>query len=152
LFDCIDDRNFSDPLAPGVYETFVSVTSDGGASIYADSLAAIVDVRSADKTFVTEIVDNGGYFKIGWNLRDEVTNEPLLCGVNLDIDGIEIDATLLGPQDLVVDQFDCERGFDFSAAIMEGTYSVDVSAFMDAQPDDVLVGEPVTLTNQVMRD
>jgi len=35
LFDCVDTKNFSDELVPGVYETFLSVTSPGGASIYA---------------------------------------------------------------------------------------------------------------------
>ncbi len=151
LFDCIDGRNFTDELIPGVYETFIRVTDDSGLSLYAESLPEIVDVRVNDTTIDPLIVDNGGYFSIAWDLREQQTNAPLECRDNPDIDGIEILATLLGPNELIVDQFDCELGFDISAPLMEGTYSIDVNAFMDGNPD-VRIGDAVTLTNRVIRN
>ena len=152
LFDCIDMHNFSDPLDPGEYETFISVTSGSGGSIYADSLAALVDVTTSDKTFTAEIVDNGGYFKIGWDLRDMTSLAPLNCADVSRQDGIEINTTLAGAASGTTDQFDCERGFDFTDAVMEGTYVVTVNAFMDGNPDDIEVGEKVLLNNKVMRN
>ena len=148
LFDCIDMHNFSDPLDPGEYETFISVTSDGGGQIYADSLAALVDVTTSDKTFTAEIADNGGYFKVAWDLRDRQTLSAISCRDNANLDGIEISATLTTSTTGTTDQFDCERGFDFTSAIREGKYTVTVNAFMDASPnpeDDVLVGDITTV-------
>jgi hypothetical protein len=152
LFDCVAMRDFSDPLEPGEYETFISVTSGGGGAVYADSLAALVDVTSSDKTFSAQIVDNGGYFKIGWDLRDMTSLAPLNCADVTRQDGIEINTTLAGASSGTTDQFDCTRGFDFTDAVMKGTYVVQVNAFMDASPNDVLVGEVVTLNNKVMLD
>lgn len=62
LFNCSD---FSGALtrAPGAYETFVAITSDGGGTVYGNSLAAVVDITAADKTFAVKLVDNGGYFQ-----------------------------------------------------------------------------------------
>jgi hypothetical protein len=149
LFDCIDRRNFSDPLHPGVYETFISVTNDSGATIYADSLAAIVDVTEANKTFTAQIADNGGYFKVGWEMRDAVTSAPLECRDVAGIDGVEIASTLAGTTMAVTDIFDCDRLFDFSAPIMEGTYVVSMSALNTA---GAALGQPQTLTNKDIRD
>lgn len=149
LFDCIDGRNFSDPLLPGVYSTFISVTSDGGASVFADSLVAIVDVTNSDKTFTAQIAENGGYFKIAWDLRDAVTDAQLDCRDIPDIDGVEIASTLAGTTQAVTDIFDCENFVDFSAAIMEGDYVVSVAALNGAGN---ALGQPETIPNQTILD
>jgi hypothetical protein len=149
LFDCVDMRNFSDPLPPGVYETFLSVTTDGGAALYADTLTAIVDVTLSDKTFSADIIDNGGYFKVAWDLREDGTNAPLECRDIVGIDGVEILSTLAGTQEAVTDIFDCELGVDFSAAVMEGTYTVSIDAL---NTSGAAIGQGKVLTNQVMRD
>jgi hypothetical protein len=145
LFDCVDGRNFSDPLPPGVYQTFLSVTSGSGGTVYADSLAAIVDVTASDKTFTAQIIDNGGYFKIAWDLRDAVSNAPLDCVDIPDIDGVEIASTLAGTTQAVTDIFDCENLVDFSAAIQEGTYVVSVAALDRA---GAALGQPRTLPDE----
>ncbi|HWO24984.1 MAG TPA: hypothetical protein VNO30_39865 [Kofleriaceae bacterium] len=150
LFDCVDMRNFTDELVPGVYETFLSVTSPGGASIYATSLAATVDVTTVDKTFSSDIVDNGGYFKVGWDLRrTSATGTLLACRDVANIDGVEITATLSGSSAAVTDTFDCEPGVDFSAAVMEGTYVVKVDAI---NTSNQAIGAGELLNNKVMRD
>jgi hypothetical protein len=151
VFDC--DAHIGDaPLDPTVYEAFLSVTSPEGDTIYADTLATIVDLTDSDKTFKAEVVDNGGYFKVAWDLRDVQTGSAITCADASRLDGIEINATLAGSSAATNDQFDCENGFDFSAAVMEGNYVVSVNAFEDATPNDKLLGEVTTLNNKTMRD
>lgn len=152
VFDCDVHRDFSDPLLPGVYQASLSVTSDGGSLVYADTIPVIVDVTASDKSFTAKVVDNGGYFKVGWDLRDITTGAALTCRDVSRLDGVEINTTLVNATSGTTDQFDCERGFDFTRAVMTGTYTVDVNAFEDQLPEDVLVGEPATLTNKVVFD
>ena len=149
VFDCVDMRNFSDPLPPGVYETFISITSDVGGTIYADTLAAAVDVRTTDATFSADIVDNGGYFKVAWDLRRQGTNAALDCRDVAGLDGIEIASTLSGTTQAVTDIFDCEVGVDYSAPVMEGTYVIKMEALNTAGQ---AIGAGQTLNNKVMRN
>lgn len=148
-FDCQSRVGFS-PLDPAVYEAFLVVIDDNG-DVYADTLSTIVDLTDSDKTFKAEIVDNGGYFKVAWDLRDEQNGTALSCRDVARLDGIEINATLAGSSAATNDQFDCENGVDFTAAVMAGNYVVSVNAFEDGTPDKLL-GEPTTLNNKVMRD
>jgi hypothetical protein len=149
LFDCIDGRNFSDELLPGVYETFIRVTSDSGLNLYAESLPEIVDVRVNDVTTDPRIVDNGGYFAVAWDLREQGTNAPLECRDVAGIDGIEIASTLSGTTQAVTDIFDCEVGSSFSAPVMEGQYVISVDVLDTAE---MPIGQGVVLNNKVMRD
>ena len=149
LFDCIDGRNFSDELLPGVYETFIRVTSDSGLNLYAESLPEIVDVRVNDVTIDPLIVDNGGYFAVAWDLREEGTNAPLECRDVAGIDGVEIASTLSGTTQAVTDIFDCEVGSSFSAPVMEGNYVISMAVLNTAGN---AIGQPETLNNKVMRD
>jgi hypothetical protein len=149
LFDCIDGRNFSDELLPGVYETFIRVTDDSGLSLYAESLPEIVDVRVNDVTIEPQIMDNGGYFSYAWDLRELQTNAPLECRDIAGLDGIEIAATLTNSTEGVTDIFDCEVGAAFSAPVMEGTYVISVAAL---DTTDKQISEDLTLNNKVMRN
>lgn len=153
LFDCVDGRHDSAPLDPGVYETFISVTSTGGGSIYADSLTAIVDVTRDDVTFASQIVDNGGYFKIGWDVREQGTNAALTCAQVNPGEGVGITATLASNTAIfVADDFDCEDGEEFStftAAVAEGTYDVAIEPINSAGAS---VGPSVVLQDKIMRD
>jgi hypothetical protein len=149
LFDCVDMRHISAELEPGVYETFIRVASAGGSSVYAESLSEIVDVTISDKTFSTDIIDNGGYFKVAWDLREQGTNAPLDCADVAGIDGVEISSTIAGTQDGVTTIFDCEVGADFSAPVMAGTYVVTLEALDTAEQP---IGQGALLNNKVMRD
>lgn len=150
LFDCIDFRHDSAPLPATVYETWLEVTTNGGGSVYAQSLAAEVDVVNSDKTFKADIVNNGGYFQLGWDLRD-AGGRALDCADVAELDGIEIHATLQSDDTLITDQFDCERGFDVTAALIEGSYAVSINAFQDG-PNDVSISDPTNLPTQIIRD
>lgn len=149
LFDCIDMRHLSAEMDPGVYDTFLRVATSGGGSLYAESLPAIVDVTVSDKTFSTDIVDNGGYFRVAWDLREQGTNAPLDCVDVAGIDGVEISSTIAGAQDGVTDIFDCEVGAEFSNPVMAGTYVVTLEALDTAQQ---AIGQGALLNNKIMRD
>jgi hypothetical protein len=149
LFDCIDGRHESAPLDPVVYETWLEVTSSGGASVYAESLSAIVDVTQVDKTFSATILNDGGYFQVAWDLRGATTNNPLQCRDVANLDGVEIISTVTGGTQAVVDKFDCENGIDISGGLLQGSYTVSVDAFDDAAG---ALGPPVNLTNRTIKD
>lgn len=153
LFDCVDMRNFSDPLPPGVYETYVSVTSTGGANVYADSISALVDVTTADKTFSAQLVDNGGYFKVGWDLRRQGTAAPISCANLAATDGVGITATLASNSSIFVpDDFDCVDGETFSVftdALAKGVYNVAIQA-INAQ--SAAIGPATVLANKSIGD
>jgi hypothetical protein len=142
VFDCVDATNFTDELEPGVYETFLSVTSPGGANVYARSVSAVVDVTDADATFETQFIDNGGYFRVDWDLRRGAT--PVGCA---DVGGVEIEATLVNTTAGIVDIFPCEWGFGYSAGVMEGTYTVKLNAL---NTSDQAIGSGPTLINKTM--
>jgi hypothetical protein len=147
VFDCVDEANFTDELDPGVYESFLSVTNGIGGPLYASSISAIVDVTATDKTFTSQIVDNGGYFRVDWDLRRQGSNALLACRDVANIDGVEITATLSGTSTAVVDTFDCEDGFGYSAAVREGNYVVKVDAL---NTSDQAIGPGALLNNKTV--
>ncbi|MGN6109332.1 MAG: hypothetical protein ACTHU0_29765 [Kofleriaceae bacterium] len=150
LFDCSDFRHDSAPLPADVYRTWISVTSGSGGSVYADSLSAYVDVVDSDKTFKAMIADDGGYFAFDWDLRDSTTNQPLTCGADPDLDGIEIISTLSGETSFKVDKFNCDDGYGVTDALIEGTYQLSIDAFTDAGAGG-RIGPSTNISNQVIR-
>ncbi|HWU89568.1 MAG TPA: hypothetical protein VN253_20040 [Kofleriaceae bacterium] len=149
LFDCADGRGPSAPLAPAVYETWIEVTNGNGGALYAESLSGILDVRDVDLPFHSDIINNGGYFSIAWNLKGAASNRALTCADVASLSSIEISATLAGSQQAVADKFDCVRGSDFSAPVLQGNYVVSVAALNSA---DQALGPVQNLANKVMRD
>ena len=152
VFDCSRGSDFTDALVPAVYEAYLSVTSPGGASLYADTIPVIVDVTVSDKNFSAKIVQNGGYGKFGWDLIDMSTNALLSCADATRVDGIEINTTLVNSTSGTTDQFDCADHVAYTDAVMAGTYTVQVNAVMDATPDPIAIGEIKTLPNVVVGD
>lgn len=156
LFDCDRGADFTDPLPPGVYEAFIRITNDSRTSVYAESLAAIVDVRGSDKTFGAQIIDNGGYWKIGWDVRELNTNAPLTCrDLVAGQDRIGITATLISNTAIfVADDFDCELGEEFStfsAAVAAGEYDVAIQP-VDSSGGMIPGTSAVVLQDKLMRD
>jgi hypothetical protein len=153
LFDCAAGRDFTDVLPPAVYETFLSVTNDSGSLVYADSISAIVDVTVSDKTFKAQIVDNGGYFKLGWDLRAQQTNAAITCNSLAATDGVGVTATLTSNTSIIVpDDFDCVDGEIFSVftdALAKGTYTVAIEPINGASQS---IGTAVVLSNRTIGD
>ena len=148
LFNCSDFQGTSGGLIPDVYQSWVELTSDNGANVYATSLSAIVDVIDVDKTFETTILEDGGYFKIDWTLRDAAGAGELSCAQAL-ADNVSLDVTIAGPSvpPVAVD-LPCEAGFGVSQGFITGTYQVSITA-TDA---DGPLGEAIVKSNVVIGD
>lgn len=150
LFDCIDGAGISDPLVPDVYQTFLEVTDDSGNNRYAQSLSAIVDVVVTDKQFDATILNDGGYFSFGWDLVGATSNKALACADVPNLDGVEsISTQTTTGASAIVDKFDCEDHFAVTGGLLQGSYSVSVSAF-DASGE--ALGTSPKLDGKVIKD
>jgi len=145
VFDCIDMQHLSAELEPGVYRSFLEVTAGRGGSLYADTIPAEVDVTVSDKTYTAQIVDNGGYFKAAWDLRNAQTSAPVGCS---GLGGVEISATITGSATSIFDTYNCTDGFAITDPLIEGTYLVQVTALNSADQKIVTKDIPT----QTIRD
>lgn len=130
LFDCAAKAGTSAPLPPTTYLTWVEIANTNNTQVYAKSLSAYVDVTVSDKTFNTQILVDGGYFQLAWDLVGASTNDPLTCATAGVDGGIEAVATEVGtPSNYASDIFDCEDGSGITAGYSEGAYTIKVDAF-----------------------
>ena len=144
LFDCDDRTGRTAPLPPDVYQVWVELESETGATEYARSLSAIVDVTSTDKTFTTTILNDGGYFALSWELFDSTTNAPLECSDVVGLDGVGVVSTSVANQNnFFDDKFTCENHYGVTAGLLAGAYTVSVDAFEDGAGS---LGAPVVLS------
>jgi hypothetical protein len=149
VFDCDRGSDFSDGLVPSTYEAFIRVTGNDGTSVYAESLAEVVDVSRDDVTIHPEIIDNGGYFKVAWNLRKN--GAAVTCSQVPGLDKMSLDVTPKTgptPPPVIITEFDCDRGFDISNPAPAGPYGGAVHALDTAKKS---LGE-YELTQSTMAD
>lgn len=125
LFDCVDGRHTSAYLPPDVYLVWLEVMNDRGNETYAQSTSKIVDVIERDALFSAQILNDGGYFLLDWQLRGEQSNAAVSCD---GVGGIEISATLSGSTEAVSDVFDCRDGSGLTAGLRAGSYTLSLSA------------------------
>ncbi len=147
-FNCSDGAGTSAPLPAGNYIAWISIEDTTGASVYATSVSALVDITNVDKSFHADLIDNGGYFHLSWNLVGAQTNAPLTCASAGATGGVETIATISGTATAYNDKFDCTDGEDYTAAVPAASYVVSVDAINSA---DQALGAPVNL-NKVMGD
>src|SRR5512139_1563426 len=125
LFDCLDGRHTSAFLPPDVYSVWLEVVSDSGGSLYAQSTSKIVDVIDRDALFSAQILNDGGYFLLDWQLRGTTSNQTLSCA---GVDSVEILSTLSGTTEALGDKFRCGDGSGLTAGLLNGSYTIQVSA------------------------
>lgn len=141
VFDCDLGHGVSDPLEPGVYQSWLEVTDcldfeqcPAGHAVYAQSTSAIVDVTVSDKTFAATIFTDGGYFELDWELKGAQTNAPLECGQVAGLTAVEVLSTINGPGQSVTDKFmNCEAHHGVTAGMLQGSYTVGIEALMGNQ-------------------
>jgi len=151
LYDCNDNSGRTAPLPPDVYQVWVQLESEGGGTVYAQSLSAFVDVIDVDKTFTTTILNDGGYFQFDWDLVDAATNAPLTCGQIPEIGGVgAVSTSVSNPNMFFDDKFDCEDGTGITGGLLQGAYTVSVDAL---DMNDLSISPaPTNLTNRVIGD
>jgi hypothetical protein len=148
LFNCSDGSGTSAPLPPTTFLTWVELANDNNTSVYAKSLSAFVDVTVSDKTFSTQILVDGGYFMLAWNLQGASTNAPLTCAQAGAAGGVSVIGTQVSnSSNSNEDLFNCEDRRGVTAGYTMGTYTVSVAALNAA---DQSIGTAAELTNRTI--
>jgi hypothetical protein len=146
LYDCSNGTGEA-TLPAGRYRVSISVATQNGASTYASSTSAIVDLGADDKNVDFAIFNDGGYFSVAWNLVGATTNTPLQCDDVAGLNGVELVATLTGSTTATSDIWDCEDDLGVTAPLAAGTYSVSIDALNDT---NAALGIAPTLTDRVI--
>lgn len=155
LFTCSDGTGASGFLEPGVYDTWIAITTQSGSPIYSQTVDALVDLNNGDKTYTADIYEDGGYFGWSWNLQGDTSNSALSCAQVSGIAGVQLDVIISGQTQVYAsDMFTCDDGRGVTSVIPEGSYSVQPFAFsssaklsVDQQLDNKGIMGPNKITN-----
>lgn len=152
VFDCDTFRGVATDLYPDVYQTWIELRSFDLRTLYAQSLSQILDVRDDDKKFETELLNDGGYFMLQWDLIGADTNRKLTCD-QLALDKIQTVSTRIAtPNFAYDDSFACNDHFAVSAGLLEGSYDIQIDAFSGntaVGPGPLLTARPIRRQNEV---
>lgn len=148
LFDCKSRTGISTDLVPDVYQVWLEVRSHDLAALYAQSLSQVLDVRQNDQSFSADILNDGGYFQLSWDLVGKATNRPIDCAQVAGINSIKAISTSVADarrayDDLLV----CEDHTAVTSGLLQGSYTVTI----DAMAGDRSLGKATTLTNKVIQ-
>ncbi len=145
LFTCSDGTGLSGYLEPGVYDTWIAITTQSGTSTYAQTVDALVDLRTADATYSGDIYNDGGYFGWAWMLQGATSGNALTCSQVANLSGVELTVTVTGGGQSYNDQFTCADGHGVTAVIPVGNYVVSADAYNDTSGP---LGTPTNLTDK----
>lgn len=147
LFDCGRRTGTSSELIPDLYLVLVEVRSSDLTRLYAQSLSQIIDVRDYDQKFSVDILNDGGYFQLSWDLVGAASNRPLGCSQIPGLDGITaISTNITDARFAYLDELVCEDHATVTSGLLQGTYTVE----LDVLAGDRSIGKAATLTNQVI--
>lgn len=121
--------------AVGRYQASIEVAEGPGdaAAVYARSLPEVVDLTSNDGALVAELITNGGYFRVAWQLRGATSGAQLTCA-QAGAAKIQVTAKRVGQVQGVAEKFDCVDGAAVTAPLAAGAYGTVLKAFDDALP------------------
>ena len=146
LFDCRAGTGVSTDLAPDVYQVWLEVRSHDLATLYAQSLSQVLDVRQDDQGFSADILNDGGYFQLSWNLVGKTTNRPLTCA-QVGSNAIKALSTNVADARRVYDdELTCEDGSAVTGGLLQGAYTISINAMAG----DKSLGAAATLTNKMI--
>jgi hypothetical protein len=146
LFDCDARAGASTDLVPALYQVWIEVRSHDRASLYAQSLSQVLDVRQVDQAFTTDILNDGGYFQFAWDLVGQATSRPLSCAQVVGLNTVKaVSALVAGPIRAYDDLLACEDHATVTGGLLQGPYTIDI----DAMVGSASVGG-VTLTNKTI--
>jgi cysteine-rich repeat protein len=149
LFTCSAGTGVTSALPPRVYQTWIEIADHNNTNVYAQSLSAIVDLRTADKTFTAEILTDGGYFQLAWSLVGATSNNPLTCTQAGAAGGVEAVSTdVANSSNTASDIFTCSDKAGVTSGFLAATYTISVAALNASMQS---IGTAPTLTNRVIR-
>jgi hypothetical protein len=146
-FDCASQQGTLS-LPDGVYLVWVEIENDSGTSQYAQSEAHYIDTVDGDQAFDVEILDDGGYFFLTWDLVDATTNAPLSCReAGADGSGFveAISTDMASPTDIITDQFTCDDHYGTTDPLLAGNYVVSITAVRD----NARLGDPQNVQRSI---
>jgi hypothetical protein len=147
LFDCKARTGISTDLVPDVYQVWIEVRSRDLTTLYAQSLSQVIDVREADQGFSADILNDGGYFQLAWDLVGKTTKRPLDCAQVAGINAIKaISTSVADAHRAYDDKLTCEDHSTVTGGLLQGTYTISI----DAMAGDKSLGKATTLTNKVI--
>jgi hypothetical protein len=132
LFNCDDNAGVSSALPAQNYLTWIELTNHDGSQVYTTSTADFVDITNVDRQFDTEILVDGGYFKVSWSLQGESSGATLTCSETAAATSaggsVEVTSTIIGTSTALSDKYNCEDHFGYSAPLPWGNYQVVMDA------------------------
>ena len=147
LFDCQAGTGVSTDLAPDVYQVWLEVRSHDLATLYAQSLSQVLDVRQTDQSFSADILNDGGYFQLSWNLIGKTTNRPLACAQLAGVSAIKaLSTNVADARRAYDDELTCEDGSAVTGGLLQGAYTISINAMAG----DKSLGAAATLTNKMI--
>jgi cysteine-rich repeat protein len=148
MFSCSAMTGTIMPVFEGRYRTFLAVTNATGTQTYATTASRIVDLRATDMDYTAAIFNDGGYFKLAWNLVGAMTNTTLSCQSALSSGVSVLSTDVASPTTFIDEVFACTEGEGLTGVLPEGTYTVSISAI---DVDEAAVGTAPALTNKVIQ-
>lgn len=141
-YACEDGVGNTGPLPPDKYEVWVELTNSSGSNVYATSTTRneassterfpdgyFVDVTNVDKTYQTTIYADAGYFQFDWDLRN-AANQPITCA---DVAKVGLLWTSVTNANYSADErFFCDENYGLTGNILQGSYTIEVSAINTA--------------------
>lgn len=147
LFDCNKQQGISLNLVPDVYQVWIEVRSRDLATLYAQSLSQVLDVRQADQAFSADILNDGGYFQLSWDLIGKATSRPLDCAQAMGVNTIKaISTSIADARRVYDDRLVCEDRTTVTGGLLQGMYTISIAAMSG----DLPLGKAATLTNKVI--
>lgn len=149
LFDCAAKAGTSAALPPDVYQVWIEIRNTDGSTLYAQSLSQFVDVRVQDKAFATQILNDGGYFQLSWDLIGNTSQQMLTCSqIAGGVDAVEtISTSVADSHRFYTDKFTCEDHVGVTSGLLQGAYTISI----DASRADKSIGTAPTLASKVIR-
>jgi hypothetical protein len=147
LFDCKAGAGISTDLVPDVYQVWLDVRSHDLAMLYAQSLSQVLDVRQTDQGFSSDILNDGGYFQLSWDLIGKTTNRPLTCAQAGGINALKaLSTNVADARRAYDDELTCEDGSAVTGGLLQGAYTISINAMAG----DKSLGAAATLTNKMI--
>jgi hypothetical protein len=130
LFTCSDGQG-TIALPDDTYLIWVQIENTSGSSLYAQSQETFYDTLVDTRPVEAEIVDDGGFLFLTWDLVRAGTQAPLSCATAAvpSNGGVRTVATgVSSPAYHTDDIFTCEDHYGVTARLLAGTYTVAVNA------------------------
>ena len=126
----------------------IEVRSHDLQQLYAQSLAQDMTVMRRGQAFAADILNDGGYFQLSWDLVGGTTKRPLDCSTAGNIEGISMVSIATDGQLTYHDMLGCSDHAAVSGGVLHGDYTVALGAV----GGDRALGPTVTIAAQTISD